>query len=319
MVFVEYLTMEEKNLNIFRRLWIYQKERFPVFAYGLMVLTFTFSAVSYSKFLRGNYDFSYFTFLIGATTSFGYFFLLRIFDEFKDKADDAKYRPYRAVPRGLVSFFELKILIFIIILVQLILNLFFIPKMFPIWILVISFMLIMAREFFVGNWLKKHPIFYLLSHMLVMPIIDFYTTGLDWMDNENIPRGLVIFLIITFLNGVVIEVGRKIRANSAEEFGVVTYSSLWGEKNATIIWIIILFITFICSNFACLFAGFSKLMVIYLTCFYLLCIYPAVAFLITKKQKDAQKIETAAGIWTIGMYLSLGGIPMIIHLLGGLS
>lgn len=53
--------MDEKNLNVFKRFWIYQSERFPVFSYGLMVLTFTFSAMSYSKFLRGNFDFSVLT------------------------------------------------------------------------------------------------------------------------------------------------------------------------------------------------------------------------------------------------------------------
>ena len=76
--------MEEKDLSIFKRFWIYQSERFPVFSYGLMVLTFAFSAMSYSKILRGDFDFSILTLLIGAMTSFGYFFLLRIFDEFKD-------------------------------------------------------------------------------------------------------------------------------------------------------------------------------------------------------------------------------------------
>ncbi len=172
--------MEGKDLNIFKRFWIYQSERFPVFSYGLMVLTFAFSAMSYSKFLRGDLDFSFLILLIGAMTSFGYFFLLRLFDEFKDAEDDAKYRPYRAVPRGLVSFKELKWLIFIIITSQCILNATFIPKMLWVWCLVIIYMFVMAKEFFVRDWLRRHPIAYLVSHMMIMPVIDFYTTGLDW-------------------------------------------------------------------------------------------------------------------------------------------
>ena len=217
--------MEEKDLSIFKRFWIYQSERFPVFSYGLMVLTFAFSAMSYSEFLRGDFNFSFLTLIIGAMTSFGYFFLLRIFDEFKDADDDAKYRPYRAVPRGLVSFKELKGLATIIIGLQCILNAVFIPKMLWIWGLVIIYMFVMAKEFFVRDWLRKHPISYLVSHMMIMPVIDFYTTGLDWNNNStNIPNGLIIFLIVTFLNGVVIEIGRKIRAKEAEEVGVETYS-----------------------------------------------------------------------------------------------
>lgn len=310
--------MEERDLNIFKRFWIYQSERFPVFSYGLMVLTFAFSAMSYSKILRGDFDFSILTLLIGAMTSFGYFFLLRIFDEFKDADDDAKYRPYRAVPRGLISFKELKVLATIIIGLQCILNAVFIHKMLWIWGLVIIYMFVMAKEFFVRDWLRKHPISYLVSHMMIMPVIDFYTTGLDWNNNStNIPNGLIIFLIVTFLNGVVIEIGRKIRAKNAEEVGVETYSYLWGEKGATITWLCVLFTTFIFANVACFYAGFGKMTFIFLVFFLILCAIPALKFLKTREQKIAAKIETMAGIWTLGMYLSLGGLPMIWHFIGG--
>ena len=310
--------MDEKDLNIFRRFWIYQKERFPVFSYGLMVLTFAFSAMSYSKFLRGDFNFSLLSLVIGAMTSFGYFFLLRLFDEFKDAEDDAKYRPYRAVPRGLVSFGELKWLIFIIIALQCILNSIFIPKMLWIWVLVIIYMFIMAKEFFVRDWLRKHPIAYLVSHMMVMPVIDFYTTGLDWNNNSAVmPKGLIIFLIVTFLNGVVIEIGRKIRAKEAEETGVETYSYLWGEKGSTITWLCVLCVTFIFANIACFYAGFGRMTFIFLICFLIFSAFPALKFLKNREQKFAAKIETMAGIWTLGMYLSLGGIPMILHFIKG--
>jgi len=310
--------MDEKDLIFFKRLWIYQSERFPVFAYGLMVLTFAFSAMSYSKILRGDFNFSILTLLIGAMTSFGYFFLLRIFDEFKDAEDDAKYRPYRAVPRGLVSFKELKRLIIVIIGLQGILNAVFIPKMLWIWSLVIVYMFIMAKEFFVREWLRKHPLAYLVSHMMIMPVIDFYTTGLDWNNNSTLmPNGLIIFLIVTFLNGVVIEIGRKIRAKEAEEYGVETYSYLWGEKGAALVWLSVLFITFVFANIACFYAGFGKSTFIFLIFFLIFCALPALQFIKTRKQNFAAKLETMAGIWTLGMYLSLGGLPMIWHFVKG--
>lgn len=310
--------MEEKDLNIFKRFWIYQKERFPVFSYGLMVSTFAFSAMSYSKFLRSDLNFSILALLIGAMTSFGYFFLLRIFDEFKDAEDDAKYRPYRAVPRGLVSFKELKWLAITIIGLQCVLNAVFIQKMLWIWALVIIYMFIMAKEFFVRDWLRKHPIAYLVSHMMIMPVIDFYTTGLDWNNNSAVmPNGLIIFLIVTFLNGVVIEIGRKIRAKEAEETGVETYSYLWGEKGATITWLCVLFTTFIFANIACFYAGFGRMTFLLLVFFLIFCAFPAIKFLKNREQKTAAKIETMAGIWTLGMYLSLGGLPMIWHFIKG--
>lgn len=309
---------EERDLSFIKRFWIYQKERFPFFAYGLMVLTFTFSAMSYSKILRHETNFSWHILLFGALTSFGFFFLLRLFDEFKDADDDAKYRPYRAVPRGLVSFKELIIIITVIIFAQSILNFVFLPKMLWIFALVIIYMFIMAKEFFISSWLRVHPIAYLVSHMMVMPVMDFYTTGLDWNNaSTQLPHGLTIFLVVTFLNGVVIEIGRKIRAKEAEEFGVETYSVLWGSKKATYIWLSVLFVTFIFANIACFYAGFGKFSFMFLASFVVICSIPAMKFLKNQEQKTAEKIELAAGIWTLGMYLSLGGVPMLINYIKG--
>ena len=42
----------QNNLPIWKRLWIYQAERFPLFGHGLMIMAFTFSAVSYSRIGR---------------------------------------------------------------------------------------------------------------------------------------------------------------------------------------------------------------------------------------------------------------------------
>ena len=53
--------------------------------------------------------------------------------------------------------------------------------------------------------------------------------------------------------------------------------------------------------------------------FLISCSIPAFLFLKKREQKIASKLETMAGIWTIGMYLSLGGIPMILHFIRGIN
>ena len=78
-----------------------------------------------------------------------------------------------------------------------------------------------------------------------------------------------------------------------------------------------LFTTFIFANVACFYAGFGKMTFIFLVFFLIFCAIPALKFLKTREQKIAAKIETMAGIWTLGMYLSLGGLPMIWHFIGG--
>ena len=40
-----------------RRWWIYQRERFPVLAHGLLIAAFSSSAVCFSQLLRGVVEF----------------------------------------------------------------------------------------------------------------------------------------------------------------------------------------------------------------------------------------------------------------------
>ena len=82
------------------RWWIYQRERFPVFGHGPLILAFSFSAMSYSALLRGATSLRPAAALVAFVTAFLFFLQLRIADEFKDAEDDARWRPYRPVPRG---------------------------------------------------------------------------------------------------------------------------------------------------------------------------------------------------------------------------
>jgi 4-hydroxybenzoate polyprenyltransferase len=305
-------------VNLFKRLWIYQSERFPIFQHGLMVLTFTFSAASFSRICRGEIGFiEPIHFVAGFLSSLGFFCLLRLFDEFKDAEEDAQYRPYRAVPRGLVSLKELGWLAVLVIACQVTVNLFVMPKMLWAYALALLYIALMSKEFFVAEWLKKRPLLYMASHMMVMPLIDFYTTGLDWINAGVLaPKGLVFFLVVTFLNGIVIEFGRKIRAEEAEEEGVETYSALYGAKKASIAWLGILLMTFAFAVMASYVAGFGKQAILFLIPFLLICALPACLFLKKQTQTYAKKIELASGVWTIGMYLTLGAVPMLIHYVG---
>jgi 4-hydroxybenzoate polyprenyltransferase len=297
----------------------YQRERFPFLQHGLLIVTFTFSAASYPRICRGAPGFIPLgEFIAGAVTSLLFFFLLRIFDEFKDAEDDARYRPYRPVPRGLVTLRELAVTGFVVTAVQIALNLAVMPGMLIAWGIVIGYMLLMWREFFVAEWLKRRPILYMLTHMAVMPLIDFYTTGLGWLNAGALPpRGLEFFLTVTFLNGIVIEVGRKIRAAEQEETGVETYSALYGARRATLGWIGVILLTWLSAVLAAFYAGFGGFGIASLTGFLLLCSAPALLFLRSGSPRHAKLIETAAGIWTIAMYLTLGAAPMLIEMFGG--
>src|SRR6266571_4886269 len=93
------------------RWWVYQRERFPVLGHGPLIAAFSFSAVCFSALLRRQSELPPVrTCLVAFGTAFLFFLQLRIADEFKDFEEDSRYRPYRAVPRGLVSLRELGVL-----------------------------------------------------------------------------------------------------------------------------------------------------------------------------------------------------------------
>ena len=241
------------SLNIFNRFWLYQAERFPVFGHGLLIAAFSFSALGFSILLRGQVAWPRLeTTLVAFASAFLFFFQLRIADEFKDFEEDARYRPYRPVPRGLVSLRELAGLGLFSLVVQLGLALWLEPRLVLLLLLVWGYMGLMSQEFFGRNWLKRRPLIYMASHMLIVPLIDLYTTACDWLvaGVDISHSGLFWFLVTSFFNGVVIELGRKIRAPQDEEEGVETYSVLWGPRRAALAWLGALLLTALCALLA---------------------------------------------------------------------
>lgn len=313
----EYSRPNENGSSFLNRFYIYQKERFPFLAHGLLVASFSFSAISYSRICRGAAGFvSAKTFLTGIFITISLFLLVRIFDEFKDAEDDAKYRGELAVPRGLISLRELALIGTAIVILQITVNLFFFRQMLIIYFIVIAYLLLMGKEFFVPAWLKKHQFWYVTSHMFIIPLIDMYASGLDWnVAGVHPPKGLLFFFAVSYMNGIVLEIGRKIRIPEKESEGVLTYSFLLGANKAVILWIFILLVTLMLSIAASVFAGYGTVAFIVLGSVFLLCLLPAFFFLKKKSQKISKSIEYASALWTIAMYLTLGGGPMISKLL----
>ncbi len=220
------------------RWWVYQRERFPVVSYGLLLAVFSLSALTYSTLARAQARWPQpGAFLVAAVCAFLFFLELRIFDEWKDYEDDLRYRPYRAVPRGLVTLSELRTLWAVAAVIQLAFVIWWDVRLAPLLIAVWGYMGLMGKEFFVRDWLRAHPFSYLWSHMLILPLIYLFVTACDpGMEGAARRTGIAWFLFAGFFNGVVMEIGRKIRAPQDEERGVETYTALWGRRNAVGAW-----------------------------------------------------------------------------------
>ena len=303
-------------MNLFVRLYKYQAERFPLLAHGILIAAFTFSAVAYSRICRGASDFiSWQVFLPGVFLTVTLFLLVRIFDEHKDAEDDARYRPELPVPRGLVTLAELRWVGIVVFVLQLLILWLWLPKMMPIFLVVLAYLSLMGKEFFVADWLKKHQFWYVTSHMFIIPLVDIFASGLDWlMGSLAPPVGLLFFFAVSYFNGIVLEIGRKIRTPEQESEGVLSYTAQLGTRRAIWVWIAVLTVTLVWALLAANFAGFGLGTYSFLVAVYLICVFLGWRFLQQYSPGRAKAIEIASGLWTLSMYLSLGGVPMLIAL-----
>jgi len=304
------------NARSFLRRWfIYQKERFPLLGHGPLVAAFSLSAVCFSALLRGQTHLPPLKYLLVAFIGSLFFFLqLRIADEFKDAEEDARYRPYRPVPRGLVTLRQLGILGIATALIQLALTYWLHPPLTSWLLLVWLYLGLMSKEFFVGRWLRSHPFTYMWTHMLIMPLIDVYTSACDWLPaGSALPGGLKYFLVASFFNGMVIEVGRKIRAPEMEETGVQTYTVIWGRRGATTGWLIAMALTYLFAVLGAARIDFALPVAIILGVMLLAAVTTVLFFLRQPTPRYAKLFEPLSGVWTLILYLGLGVIPMALR------
>ncbi|MFT3785926.1 MAG: UbiA family prenyltransferase [Tepidisphaeraceae bacterium] len=294
------------------RWWTYQRERFPLLGHGPLVLAFSSCAVVYSAQLRGATSLpGWPAFVVAFVTCFVLFLQLRIADEFKDYDEDLKYRPYRPVQRGLVTLKELAVVFAIGACIQFALALWHDARL-VLWLGVVwTYLILMSREFFVHAWLKAHPVVYLLSHMVILPLVDFYATATDWITHGRAPAGLLWFVLASYCNGVVIEIGRRIRVPADEETGVQTYSSLWGRTRASVVWLAAIAGTLAFATTAARATGHVWLVGAGLLVAAMGAGIVVAWFLRQTRSGSGKRIELASALWTLWLYLLLGWITWL--------
>jgi 4-hydroxybenzoate polyprenyltransferase len=280
-------------------LWQYQRERFPLFAHGPLIAAFSSSAVSLSFLLRGQAGAPSLGALCVALAVCVLFFLqLRIADEFKDFEEDARYRPYRAVPRGLVSLRELGAVFAAAALAQLLLSWLLSPSLVLVLFVVWLYLAAMTKEFFIRQFLEARPLLYL-------GIPDWLVAG-GWP-----PAGLTWFLLASFFNGISLDVGRKIRSPADEEAGVKTYSAVWGRIGAVLAWWAALALTAICAAAVAVRIDFLWPFALLIGVLFGCGLVMGTVFLCRPLAGRGRLIEHFTAAWTLALYLGLGAAPLI--------
>lgn len=302
------------------RWYVYQRERFPIVGNGALILAFSSGAVCFSATLRAAEGSTGATttapsLLVAFVSALLFFFLLRVADEHKDLEDDTKWRPYRPVPRGLVTLGELRIAAYVAIAVQAALAWWLEPRLLGVLVMVWGYLWLMTNEFWMREYLRNHPVVTLWTHMLIIPFIDLYATACDWMTHEGgvhiVRTGLVWFLIASFFNGIVVEIGRKIRAPEDEEEGVETYSRLWGRARAITVWIAIMTVTAACAIVAAIYVGATMTVTVVLGVILLTSLVTSALLARRPAKGHGKRIEALAGVWTIALYLTVGVVPFL--------
>lgn len=224
------------SASLFAKLWIYQAERFPLAKTVPLLAVFSAASINVSAVLAGRQPPAISGYVVGLILGLVIFFQMRVLDEVKDREVDAKYRPERPIPRGLVSLRLIVGLAAAAGLLAVATTWLWTPVL--MWLLALAWLWLAAMSFEFGarDWLRERLAFYMVSHMAIMPLIDLLLTGIEWVPHARPASGLWVFLALSFVNGCVLELGRKIWAPESEREGVESYSAIWGPKKAIAIW-----------------------------------------------------------------------------------
>ena len=327
-----------QNIKNFK---IYLNERFPLGKNSIFVLIFTLSGYIFTGLLYNskiiNQIFSkeikvpmpWHKIVALFIIIFMFFLQLRITDEFKDYEEDLKYRAYRPVQRGVITLKALGKIGIATVIIQIILAYIIDFKIIYFMIIVWFYMFLMAKEFFIKEWLTKRILIYALSHVVIMIFITLVIVNatqyivlgeaeniikfgaLQWY-RHNIDIALIPLFTLNYLNGIVLEIGRKTRRADEEEHGVQTYSKLWGKKKAAVIlsllfaveyFLVILGLSYTYEKYF-LFSGLVLLIILIIS------IYFMIKFL--KKDLSGKIVESVSGLWIVFSSMGMGLLPYFV-------
>lgn len=222
-------------MSFARRFVSYLNERFPPIANVLLILTYyssnQFLAIALTRPGRVmHYDRWSF---LGMLMLVSFFFHIRVFDEHKDYDEDCRHYPHRVLQRGLVTLRHLKIAAALAIAMQIAIVIARGVEATVAWAIAFGFTLLMLREFFAGEFLKRRFLLYATSHMLIMPLLSllvfsFATERWPW----EAPAWFWVYACVGFFVTFNWEVSRKIRAPEQEIDGVDSYTKIFGTYGA---------------------------------------------------------------------------------------
>jgi hypothetical protein len=208
--------------------WAYLRQRFPPVNMALFAVLFCTVWSVAGTVGKGLPAFGWSEGL-GIAATICFFFRLRVFDEIKDFALDARNHPQRVLQRGLVTLPQLRALAWAGAGLELVWSATRGGWALLGWALALAYSLAMRYEFGAPAWLRARLVQYALTHMLIMPLV------IAWLWLAYVPHGhakLLLLMLLSLLGGFAFELARKTHAPAAERPTVESYSQVLGLQGA---------------------------------------------------------------------------------------
>lgn len=221
-----------------KRLYIYFKERYPIFA-RILVGVIVFCEIYFIILLNNGVTWDTIApqlgiqEAIGAFTVFAFLMWLRVADDLKDYETDKKLFPERPLPSGRVKIKDVMIACTVVQAIAIALNLIFMNNWIFLTILYV-YGYLMSKWFFQRSKIQPSLPLALVTHNPVQAIVNLYIISFTVIKYNIQPISFIniMALFTLYFPALIWEVSRKIRAPK-DENAYTTYSKLFGYKKAT--------------------------------------------------------------------------------------
>jgi hypothetical protein len=212
------------------------RERFPLANGVFFVLLYVLALVVGRSAVSGPIVLSWRD-VPGIAALWSFFLWLRVLDEHKDFENDRVAHPHRVLQRGLVTLGNLRVVGGAAVVLQLVVSLWIDGGVGPVtlwWLAAFVWTVLMAREFFARAWLRRHLMWYAVSHMVVMPLVVAWVATMGAVVATRSPATWTLAALV-FASGLAFEMGRKMRAPETEHPLADSYTQALGVPAATFV------------------------------------------------------------------------------------
>ncbi len=211
-------------MNIIKRLYIFQNERFPI-----KILAFTTGATVLGSIAVSSSQPGRYIIAMAFISTLLYLFHIRVIDEDRDLKLDNSLHPDRPVQRGIVSINQLFLLDLTGLLICVAISIFIGTKAIIVTLAILVFTSLAWKDFFAPNYFKNRPVIYHLVNSPQMVLIQWNIYAI-YTKSLHINWSMILFLLLVYNGIFIIEIIRKTNISIADTPD--SYSSQIGVKKS---------------------------------------------------------------------------------------